>query len=97
MSGAVSLAAPDGVFTAPSAFRHPMRCIVPSFFVRCKNYFGIFWRAAGTLLFCVNARNRRSQTRIVAALLQKRVFAERENPARTNPSHSRVIPVRLSH
>lgn len=37
--GSVSLAALSGFGTAPTAFQHPMRCIVSVFFVRCKNFF----------------------------------------------------------
>ena len=35
----LSLTALSGFGTAPTAFQHPMRCIVSGFFVRCKNFF----------------------------------------------------------
>lgn len=52
--GSVSLAALSGFGTAPTAFQHPMRCIVSVFFVRCKNFFRAVALSDVALHFCRN-------------------------------------------
>ena len=42
--------------TAPTAFQHPMRCIVSGFFVRCKNFFRLAAARHSTLHFCRTLR-----------------------------------------
>ena len=67
----LSLAALSGFFllgscfcTAPTAFQHPMRCLVSGFFVRCKNFFELCALHHFTLHFCRKLIGRRPQSRI---------------------------------
>ena len=49
--------------TAPTAFQHPMRCIVSGFFVRCKNFFKRAATGHSTLHFCRNFADACPQSR----------------------------------
>ena len=49
--------------TAPTAFQHPMRCIVSGFFVRCKNFFKRCAAGPSALHFCRNAGPNRLESR----------------------------------